>query len=61
MYDPYRVTFSFIPVKGRESKKCTAQWRAEFEPLTPTIPPPEEARDAALSFVQSFDKFHPIY
>ncbi|CAA3006857.1 MLP 423 [Olea europaea subsp. europaea] len=25
MYDPYKVTFSFIPIKGKESEKCTAQ------------------------------------
>ncbi|XAR55508.1 hypothetical protein NMG60_11035592 [Bertholletia excelsa] len=57
MYDPYRVTFSFTPVQGKENKKCTAEWKVEFEPLTPTAPLPEKARDAALSFLRSFDKF----
>ncbi|KAF9588434.1 hypothetical protein IFM89_010193 [Coptis chinensis] len=56
MYDPYRVTFSFIP--RSEEGKCIAQWKAEFEPLSPTIPPPEQARDAALGFLESFEKFH---
>ncbi|CAI9783678.1 unnamed protein product [Fraxinus pennsylvanica] len=59
MYDPYRVIFSFIPIKRKESEKCIAHWKAEFEPLTPTIPPPEEARDAALGFFRCFNKFHP--
>ena len=33
MYDPYRVTFSFIPVEGEENEKCIAEWKAEFETL----------------------------
>ncbi|CAI0549727.1 unnamed protein product [Linum tenue] len=56
-YDPYRVTFSFIPLKGHESHKCIAEWKVEFEPLSPSTPPPEQARDAALGFLRSFDKF----
>ncbi|XP_065628046.1 uncharacterized protein LOC136066918 [Quercus suber] len=35
MYDPYRVTFTFIPVEGKENEMCLAEWKAEFEPLTP--------------------------
>ncbi|KAK8993305.1 hypothetical protein V6N11_033406 [Hibiscus sabdariffa] len=55
MYDPYRVTFSFIPVEGNNTK-CIAEWKAEFEPATATRPP-EKARDAALRFLESFDNF----
>ncbi|KAL2493919.1 MLP-like protein [Forsythia ovata] len=58
MYDPYRVNFSFIPIKGNEREKCIAQWRTEFVPLTPKMPPPIEARDAAISFLRCFDNFH---
>ncbi|PIA26957.1 hypothetical protein AQUCO_08400015v1 [Aquilegia coerulea] len=57
MYDPYIVTFSFVPVPGSQENKCTAQWKAEFEPLSPDTPPPEQARDAALGFLESFEKF----
>ncbi|KAF8409242.1 hypothetical protein HHK36_005344 [Tetracentron sinense] len=57
MYDPYRVTFSFTPVSGQEGEKCIAEWKAEFEPLSPATPPPEKARDAALGFLESFEKF----
>ncbi|CAN1160951.1 hypothetical protein LINPERPRIM_LOCUS42484 [Linum perenne] len=57
MYDPYRATFSFFPLPGHESHQCIAEWKAEFKPLSPAIPPPEQARDAALSFLKSFDKF----
>nr|CAN79082.1 hypothetical protein VITISV_004821 [Vitis vinifera] len=57
MYDPYRVTFSFTPVKGEEKVKCIAEWKAEFEMLTPETPMPEKARDAALGFLKSFEKF----
>ncbi|XP_059302751.1 major strawberry allergen Fra a 1-B-like [Lycium ferocissimum] len=55
MYNPYRVTFSFIPVRG-SNKQCVAEWKAEYEPITPTIPAPEKARDAALSFLKLIDK-----
>ncbi|KAG6572365.1 uncharacterized protein LOC111811825 [Cucurbita pepo subsp. pepo] len=57
MYNPYKVTFTFTPVEGKETEMCTAQWQAEYEPLSPTIPPPDKARDAALRFLQCFDKF----
>ncbi|XP_021293588.1 uncharacterized protein LOC110423629 [Herrania umbratica] len=61
MYDPYRVTFSFIPVEGKENHKCIAEWEAEFEPRAPATPPPEKARDAALGFLKSFDNFQLSY
>ncbi|XVE49930.1 hypothetical protein DITRI_Ditri01bG0121400 [Diplodiscus trichospermus] len=61
MYDPYRVTFSFIPVQGEENKKCRAEWTAEFEAVAPATPPPEKARDAALGFLKSFDNFQLSY
>ncbi|CAK7323997.1 unnamed protein product [Dovyalis caffra] len=57
MYDPYRVTFSFVPVQGKEEEKCIAEWNADYEPLTSSMPPPDKARDAALGFLKSFDKF----
>ncbi|KAF3965208.1 hypothetical protein CMV_010580 [Castanea mollissima] len=57
MYDPYRVTFSFIPVEGKENEMCLAERKAEFEPLTPETPPPLKARDAALGFLKWFEKF----
>ncbi|KAL4620413.1 hypothetical protein ACB092_06G152100 [Castanea dentata] len=57
MYDPYRVTFSFIAVEGKENEMCLAEWKAEFEPLTPETPPPLKARDAALGFLKWFEKF----
>ncbi|KAK8564043.1 hypothetical protein V6N12_036174 [Hibiscus sabdariffa] len=60
MYDPYRVTFSFVPTEGN-SNKCIAEWKAEFEPSAPATPPPEQARDAALRFVESFDNFQLSY
>ncbi|KAF3618004.1 hypothetical protein FXO38_33654 [Capsicum annuum] len=53
MYNPYIVTFSFIPVQGN-SNQCVAEWKAEYEPIAPAIPTPEKARDAALSFLKSF-------
>ncbi|CAN4087238.1 unnamed protein product [Withania somnifera] len=55
IYNPYRVTFSFIPVEG-SNNQCVAEWKAEYEPITPTIPTPEKARDAALSFLKFFVK-----
>ncbi|XP_057953945.1 MLP-like protein 423 [Malania oleifera] len=62
MYDPYRVTFSFTPLQqlmeGEEAQQCIAEWTAEYEPLTPTVPPPEKAKDIALGFLKSFDDFH---
>lgn len=61
MYDPYRVTFSFIPVEGKENEMCFAEWKAEFEPLTPATPPPEKAKDAALVFLKCFDKYQLSY
>nr|POE54977.1 hypothetical protein CFP56_75388 [Quercus suber] len=57
MYDPYRVTFTFIHVEGKENEMCLAGWKAEFEPLTPETPPPLKARDAALGFLKWFEKF----
>ncbi|XP_010260193.1 PREDICTED: MLP-like protein 423 isoform X2 [Nelumbo nucifera] len=57
MYDPYKATFSFIPLRGQEGEKCIAEWKAEFKPLSPSIPPPEKAKDAALGFLKHFDKF----
>ncbi|XP_077211233.1 MLP-like protein 423 [Tasmannia lanceolata] len=56
LYDPYRVTFSFTPVPGGE-KKCIGEWKAEFEPLSLVTPPPEKAKDAALGFLNFFEKF----
>ncbi|KAJ4757027.1 Polyketide cyclase/dehydrase and lipid transport superfamily protein [Rhynchospora pubera] len=56
MYDPYRVTFSFTPVVGKETEQCTVEWKAEFMPLSPETPPPEKAKDAALGFLKSFEK-----
>lgn len=56
MYDPYRVTFSFIPTAGKEREQCTVEWKVEFELLSPAIPPPEKAKDAALGFLKSFEK-----
>lgn len=53
MYNPYRVTLSFNPVSNEE---CIAEWKAEYEPIAPTIPTPEKARDAALSFLKLFGK-----
>ena len=63
MYDPYRVTFSFIPMEGEgeENEKCIAEWKAEFEAVTPATPSPEKARDAALGFLKSFDNFQLSY
>lgn len=60
MYDPYRVTFSFIPLQGRENEKCIAEWKADYETLTPTTPLPEKAREAALGFLHWFDKFETL-
>ncbi|MQL92940.1 hypothetical protein Taro_025563 [Colocasia esculenta] len=56
MYDPYRVTLSFYPLPGSEQERCIAEWKAEFEPLSPAVPLPEKARMAALAFLKSFDK-----
>nr|XP_004248168.1 uncharacterized protein LOC101264072 [Solanum lycopersicum] len=53
MYNPYRVTFSFIYVSNEQ---CVVEWKAEYEQITPKIPTPEKARDAALSFLKSFEK-----
>ncbi|XP_061945258.1 major latex protein 146-like [Populus nigra] len=61
MYDPFRVTFSFFPVEGKEGEKCIAEWKADYEPLNSSMPPPDKARDAALGFLKSFDKFEPSY
>ncbi|KAJ0971784.1 hypothetical protein J5N97_019743 [Dioscorea zingiberensis] len=57
MYDPYRVTFSFFPVTGAESKQCIAEWKAEYQVKSPTTPIPKKAKDFALGFLKSFDKF----
>jgi hypothetical protein len=61
MYDPYRVTFSFFPVEGKEEEKCIAEWKADYELLNSSMPPPDKARDAALGFLKSFDKLEPSY
>lgn len=61
MYNPYKVTFSFIPIKEEENKKCVAEWMAEFEEVATTTPPPHKARDAALAFLKSFDNFQLSY
>lgn len=61
LYDPYKVTFSFVPIQGKENEMCSAEWKAEFEPRTPATPPPEKARDAALGFLKWFDKFELSY
>ncbi|XP_010917916.1 MLP-like protein 423 [Elaeis guineensis] len=55
MYDPYHVTFTFLPVPG-EDEQCIAEWKAEFKPLSPATPPPEKAKDAALQFLKSFER-----
>lgn len=62
MYNPYRVTFTFTPLEA-QPEKCVAEWKAEYEPLTPATPPPELAKNAALKFLEWFDKFdqHPLY
>ncbi|RWR89143.1 Polyketide cyclase/dehydrase and lipid transport superfamily protein [Cinnamomum micranthum f. kanehirae] len=57
MYNPYRVTFSFSPMPETNGEKCIAEWKAEFEPLSPSTPPPEKAKDVALQFLKSFEKF----
>ncbi|KAB2612516.1 hypothetical protein D8674_034832 [Pyrus ussuriensis x Pyrus communis] len=59
MYDPYIVTFSFLPAqeKGKDEEMCIAKWQVEYETLIPTTPPPEKARDAALAFLMWFDRF----
>jgi hypothetical protein len=46
MYDPYHVTFSFIPVPGKEDEQCIAGWKAEFDLINPHTPLPEDAKDA---------------
>ncbi|KAH7533342.1 major latex protein 146 [Ziziphus jujuba] len=56
MYNPYRVTFSFTPVDGKEDSKCIAEWKAEYETQTPDSPPPHKAKEAALGFLYWFDK-----
>jgi hypothetical protein len=55
MYDPYHVTFSFIPVPGKEGEQCIAGWKAEFELINPHDPLPEKAKDAALGFLKLFE------
>ncbi|KAM7270849.1 hypothetical protein ACFE04_030063 [Oxalis oulophora] len=61
MYDPYKVTFTFLPIKGKEHEECIAEWKAEFEPITSETPAPHKARDAALGFLKSFEKFELSY
>ncbi|GAV70417.1 Bet_v_1 domain-containing protein [Cephalotus follicularis] len=60
-FDPYRVTFTFIPMatEVNENQKCIAEYKSEFEPLTPATPPPETARNAALVLLKSFEDFEP--
>ncbi|KAF6142023.1 hypothetical protein GIB67_037991 [Kingdonia uniflora] len=57
MYDPYVATFSFLPMGRSEEDKCIAEWKVEYEPLSPETPPPDKARDAALRFLKSFESF----
>ncbi|RZC65379.1 hypothetical protein C5167_009066 [Papaver somniferum] len=57
MYNFYRVTFSFLPVPEKEDEQCIAEWKSEYEPLSATTSPPEKARDAAIGFLKSFEKF----
>ncbi|XP_039121826.1 uncharacterized protein LOC120258470 [Dioscorea cayenensis subsp. rotundata] len=57
MYDPYRVTFTFIPMNGVENNQCIAEWKADFQTKSPAIPMPNKAREFALGFLKSFDKF----
>ncbi|KAL8151062.1 hypothetical protein V2J09_020870 [Rumex salicifolius] len=56
MYKPYRVTTSFVPIRGKEDSVCVAEWKAEFKPLSAAVPPPAKARDVALDFLACFDK-----
>ncbi|XP_026663679.2 major strawberry allergen Fra a 1-E-like [Phoenix dactylifera] len=56
MYDPYHVSFTFLPAPGREDEQCIAEWKAKFKPLSPATPPPEKAKDAALEFLKSFER-----
>lgn len=56
MYDPYCVTFSFFPVSGKENEQCIAEWKAEFEPVSPAVPPPVKAKEAALDFLKCFER-----
>ncbi|ERN20513.1 hypothetical protein AMTRI_Chr01g112040 [Amborella trichopoda] len=56
MYDPYVVTLSFFP-DGGSSGRCVARWEAQFEPLSSSTPPPERAKEAALTFLKSFENF----
>ncbi|XP_052206647.1 MLP-like protein 423 [Diospyros lotus] len=57
MYDPYKVTISFVPVEGDGRNKCIAEWKVEFQPLTTTTPPPGKAKDIALRFLKSFENY----
>ncbi|WCJ30757.1 MLP-like protein 423 [Euphorbia peplus] len=54
MYSSYKVTISFFPVDGKENEQCVAEWKVEFELLTPATPLPEKARDVALDFFKYF-------
>ncbi|KAH0462872.1 hypothetical protein IEQ34_007454 [Dendrobium chrysotoxum] len=55
LYDPYRVTFTFSSVPEKKEEQCTVAWKAEFEPRSPAVPPPLKAKNAALSFLKSFE------
>uniref|UniRef100_A0A0A9A7T6 Bet v I/Major latex protein domain-containing protein n=1 Tax=Arundo donax TaxID=35708 RepID=A0A0A9A7T6_ARUDO len=55
IYDPYHVTFSFVPVSGKENEHCVAGSKAEFEPISTTTPLPENAKDAALGFLKHME------
>lgn len=55
MYDPYHVTFTFVPVPGKDGKQCIAGWKAEFKPISRTAPLPENAKDAALGFLKQLE------
>lgn len=49
------LTFTFLPVPGKEDEQCIAEWKAEFKRLSPAAPPPEKAEDAALQFLKTFE------
>ncbi|KAK9150116.1 hypothetical protein Syun_008425 [Stephania yunnanensis] len=56
MYRPYRVTFSFHHRHHRHDA-CLAEWKAEYDPVSPATPPPHKARDAALAFLNCFHNY----
>nr|CAD1823620.1 unnamed protein product [Ananas comosus var. bracteatus] len=40
----------------KENEQCIAEWKAEFEPVSPAVPPPEKAKEAALGFLKCFER-----